>query len=206
MWSIGSVMMSVTTNKKLSRLHCTARGFFEMIHVQLLKSSFGHRESESNVVEKRVNRCACSLLHLPEDHGGYLSWVELLLLSHGLHLDHRLVTRTREHLEGHSFMSACTTVSATFRSVSRVASNTVPLFWSSPATRSRSWRSRRLSKVAASPLIAEIIWVMTIFSFDLHLHRVQSDQRLTADEPLRTVRCVLWIPRRFSQPPRLVML
>ena len=91
--------------------------------------------------------------------------------------------------------------------MSRFASNTVsvPLFWSSPAEHSRAWRSRRLSsrgKVAASPSIADVIWVVTIFPLDLHLNRVQSGQRLSVDEPLRAVHSVLWIPRRSSWPSR----
>ena len=45
---------------------------------------------------------------------------------------------------------------------------------------------QRRGKVAASPLIAEVIWVVTIFSFDMHLSRVQYGQQLSVDEPLRT--------------------
>ena len=55
--TIGSALMCVTTNKKLSPRYFSAQHleFWEIIHVRLLEPSFGHRESESVVVEKRVD-------------------------------------------------------------------------------------------------------------------------------------------------------
>ena len=51
-------MMCVTTNKKLTRKYFSGwhGKFLGMIQIQLVKPSFGHRESESIVVEKGCQR------------------------------------------------------------------------------------------------------------------------------------------------------
>jgi len=57
------------------------------------------RHGDHRILHRAAEVRLSSLLHLDEDHRRDLLRVELLVLTHVVHLDHRLVARARDHLE-----------------------------------------------------------------------------------------------------------